>query len=35
MNKDFNISSGMARLERAIRLCMAGWGAKPAAFAKS
>ena len=35
MNKDFNVSSGMARLERAIRLCMAGWGAKPAAFAKS
>jgi hypothetical protein len=32
MNKELNISSGMARLERALRLCMAGWGAKPAAM---
>jgi AcrR family transcriptional regulator len=32
MNKELNVSSGMARLERALRLCMAGWGAKPAAL---
>jgi AcrR family transcriptional regulator len=35
MNKELNTSSGMARLERALRLCMAGWGVKPAAMIKS
>ena len=32
MNNELKISSGMTRLERALRLCMAGWGAKPAAM---
>jgi AcrR family transcriptional regulator len=32
MNTELSISSGMTRLERALRLCMAGWGAKPAAL---
>lgn len=34
MTKNLNLSAGMARLERALRLCMVGWGAKPAAFKK-
>lgn len=33
VNKELNIAAGMARLERALRLCMSGWGAKPAAMA--
>jgi AcrR family transcriptional regulator len=32
MNKELSIPSGMTRLERALRLCMAGWGAKPTAL---
>jgi AcrR family transcriptional regulator len=35
MGKEQNISSGLARLERALLLCMAGWGAKPSALTKS
>jgi AcrR family transcriptional regulator len=35
MNKELSLSSGMTRLERALRLCIGGWGAKPAALAKS
>jgi len=34
MGKDTNLASGMARLEKALRLCMNGWNAKPAAFKK-
>jgi len=34
MGKTLNLSDGMARLERALRLCMAGWGATPGALAK-
>jgi AcrR family transcriptional regulator len=34
MNREPSLSAGMARLERAIRLCMTGWGATPAAFRK-
>jgi AcrR family transcriptional regulator len=33
LNKELNLTVGMARLERALRLCMSGWGAKPAALA--
>lgn len=33
--KEVNVSSGMARLERALRLCMAGWDAKPSARTKT
>ncbi|AMN45222.1 TetR/AcrR family transcriptional regulator [Rhodoplanes sp. Z2-YC6860] len=29
LGKTLNLADGMARLERALRLCMAGWGAKP------
>lgn len=32
MNKELNLAAGMTRLERALRLCMSGWGAKPAAM---
>ena len=35
LNKELNIQAGMERLERALKLCMAGWGAKTAAYAKS
>jgi AcrR family transcriptional regulator len=35
MGNEQNISSGLARLERALLLCMAGWGAKPSALTKS
>jgi AcrR family transcriptional regulator len=34
MGKNPTLSAGMSRLERSIRLCMSGWGAKPAAFKK-
>ena len=34
MGKDTNLTAGMARLEKALRLCMNGWDAKPAAFKK-
>jgi AcrR family transcriptional regulator len=34
MGKTLNLTDGMARLERALRVCMAGWGAKPEALAK-
>jgi AcrR family transcriptional regulator len=34
LGKTLNLGDGMARLERALRLCMAGWGAKPEALAK-
>jgi AcrR family transcriptional regulator len=33
MSKELNLTAGVARLERALRLCMSGWGAKPAALA--
>jgi AcrR family transcriptional regulator len=29
MGKTLNLTDGMARLERALRVCMAGWGASP------
>jgi hypothetical protein len=32
MGKTLNLTDGMARLERALRVCMAGWGAKPEAL---
>ncbi|MDP2410039.1 MAG: TetR/AcrR family transcriptional regulator [Pseudolabrys sp.] len=32
MTKEPNLSAGMKRLERALVLCMSGWGARPAAF---
>jgi hypothetical protein len=32
MGKILNLTDGMARLERALRVCMAGWGAKPEAL---
>jgi len=35
MNKELSVSSGISRLERALKLCMAGWGAKPTAMTKS
>jgi AcrR family transcriptional regulator len=35
MNKDLSMTSGMARLERALKLSMSGWGAKPAALKRS
>jgi AcrR family transcriptional regulator len=35
MTKDLSVSSGMTRLERALRVCMNGWSAKPAALTKS
>ena len=35
MGKEQNISTGLARLERALILCMAGWGAKPSALTKT
>jgi AcrR family transcriptional regulator len=34
MTKEPSVPAGMARLERALRLCMEGWGAKAAAFKK-
>ena len=34
MTKDLSLSAGMVRLERALRLCMTGWNAKPAALKK-
>jgi AcrR family transcriptional regulator len=34
MTEESSVSAGMARLERALRLCMDGWGAKAAAFKK-
>ncbi len=34
MGRTLNQADGMARLERALRLCMAGWGAKPEALAR-
>jgi len=34
MGKTLNLADGMARLERALRVCMAGWGAKPEALAR-
>jgi AcrR family transcriptional regulator len=34
-NEDQKLNAGLARLERALRLCISGWGAKPAALAKS
>lgn len=34
MGKRLDVTEGMARLERALRVCMAGWGAKPEALAK-
>jgi AcrR family transcriptional regulator len=35
MNSDLSLAAGMSRLERALRLCMTGWGAKPAALTKA
>jgi len=35
MSKKLNLADGMARLERALRLCMAGWSAEPGALAKT
>ena len=35
MGKELNVSSGLARLERSLKLCMAGWGAKPSAMTKT
>jgi AcrR family transcriptional regulator len=35
MNGELSVAAGMSRLERALRLCMTGWGAKPAALEKS
>ncbi len=32
--RTLNLAEGMARLERALRVCMAGWGAKPEALAR-
>ena len=29
MNKELSVSAGISRLERALKLCMVGWGAKP------
>jgi len=34
MGNDPNLAAGIARLEKALRLCMSGWGAKPDAFKK-
>jgi AcrR family transcriptional regulator len=34
MTKEPSVPAGMIRLERALRLCMEGWGAKAAAFKK-
>ncbi len=34
MTKEPSVSAGMTRLERALRLCMDGWGAKANAFKK-
>jgi AcrR family transcriptional regulator len=34
LTKEPSVSAGMARLERALRLCMEGWGAKASAFKK-
>jgi AcrR family transcriptional regulator len=34
MGKSLNIADGMAQLERALRLCMAGWNAKPEALTR-
>lgn len=34
MTNDPSVPAGMARLERALRLCMKGWGAKAGAFKK-
>ena len=35
MDKDANLASGIARLERALRVCLAGCAPKPAAMTKS
>lgn len=32
--KELDLTAGMSRLERGIRLCMTGWGAKPSALKK-
>jgi hypothetical protein len=34
MGKTLNMADGMTRLERALRVCMTGWGAKPEALAR-
>lgn len=34
MGKNPNLTSGMTRLEKALRLCMKGWAAQPSAFRK-
>jgi AcrR family transcriptional regulator len=34
LTKEPSVPAGMVRLERALRLCMEGWGAKAAAFKK-
>ena len=34
MTKEPSVPAGMIRLERALRFCMEGWGAKAAAFKK-
>ena len=35
MSSKLNLPVGMARLERALRLCIAGWGAEPSALSKA